>query len=406
MIRFIDLFAGVGGFRFGMERTGHQCVGYVEWDQFARKSYEAIHQVTDELTRHDITKITNEEWRELYGKVDIITAGFPCQAFSIAGKRRGFQDTRGTMFFEIARVAQQIQPQFLFLENVKGLLNHDKGNTFRTILSTLDELGYDAEWCVCNNKWFGIPQNRERTFIVARLRGHGRSEVFPVQRKDRTTVANNLKRINDADKTKALAGFDTSNRFYDISGISPTITTHEEPKIMVIGNVNPSERGMGGTIYYSEGLSPTLTAGTGEGPKIILSSSDSEKLNRGPKAKVVLSKTGERQPLFIREATKKGFSEASPRDSVNLAFPTSANRRGRVGKQISNTIVTGDSQGVITEELRIRKLTPKECWRLQSFPDWAYERAAKVVSTSQLYKQAGNSVAQEVVYQIARLAFY
>lgn len=388
-----------------MERAGHQCVGYVEWDQFARKSYEAIHQVTDEWTRQDITKVTDEEWRELYGKVDIITAGFPCQAFSIAGKRRGFQDTRGTMFFEIARAAQQIQPQFLFLENVKGLLNHDKGNTFRTILSALDELGYDAEWCVCNNKWFGIPQNRERTFIVARLRGHGRSEVFPVQRKDRTTAANDLKRINDKDKTKELAGFDTSNRFYDVSGISPTITTHEEPKIMVVGNVNPSERGMGGTIYHSEGLSPTLTAGTGEGPKIMLSSSDNEKLNRNLKAKVVLSETGERQPLFIREATKKGFREASPGDSVNLAFPTSTNRRGRVGKQISNTIVTGDSQGVVTEELRIRKLTPRECWRLQSFPDWAYERAAKVVSASQLYKQAGNSVAQEVVYQIALYAF-
>ncbi|WP_341873026.1 DNA (cytosine-5-)-methyltransferase [Enterococcus faecalis] len=401
----MDLFAGVGGFRFGMERAGHQCVGYVEWDKFARKSYEAIHQVTDEWTRQDITKVTDEEWRELHGRVDIITAGFPCQAFSIAGKRRGFQDTRGTMFFEIARASQQIQPQFLFLENVKGLLNHDKGNTFRTILSTLDELGFDVEWCVCNNKWFGIPQNRERTFIIARLRGCGRSEVFPVERKDRTTVTYDLKRINDADKTKELVGFDVLNRFYDVSGISPTITTHEEPKIMVIGNVNPSERGMGGKVYHSEARSPTLTAGTGESPKIMLSGSDIRKLNRSPSAKVVLSEKGERQPLFIREATKKGFSEARPGDSVNLAFPTSTKRRGRVGKQISHTIVTSDSQGVVTEELRIRKLTPRECWRLQSFPDWAYERAAKVVSASQLYKQAGNSVAQEVVYQIARYAF-
>lgn len=112
-----------------MERAGYTCVGYVEWDKFARKSYEAIHQVTDEWTRHDITKITNEEWKELDGKVDIITAGFPCQAFSIAGKRRGFQDTRGTMFFEVARAAQQIHPQFLFLENVKGLLNNAQGKS-------------------------------------------------------------------------------------------------------------------------------------------------------------------------------------------------------------------------------------------------------------------------------------
>ncbi|WP_438782239.1 DNA cytosine methyltransferase [Enterococcus sp. DIV0187] len=403
-MRFIDLFAGVGGFRFGMERAGHTCVGFVEWDKYARKSYEAIHQVKNEWTRHDITHITNEEWKELRGKVDIICGGFPCQAFSVAGKRRGFEDTRGTMFFEIARAAKQIQPRFLFLENVKGLLSHDKGNTFRTILAALDELGYDAEWCVCNNKWFGIPQNRERTFIIASLRGYGRSEVFPVERKDRATTSNNIKRINDAEKTKEIAGFDNPNRFYDIAGISPTITTREEPKIMVAGNVNPSERGMGGKVYYSEGLSPTLTSGNGEGPKVLLSKNNLEKLNRNQNVKAVLSETGERS-LFIREATKKGFSEAKPGDSVNLAFPTSQNRRGRVGKQISNTIVTGDSQGIVTDELRIRKLTPKECWRLQSFPDWAYERAAKVVSSYQLYKQAGNSVAQEVVYQIALHAF-
>ncbi|MGM0111328.1 DNA (cytosine-5)-methyltransferase 1 [Enterococcus sp. DIV0187] len=387
-----------------MERAGHTCVGFVEWDKYARKSYEAIHQVKNEWTRHDITHITNEEWKELRGKVDIICGGFPCQAFSVAGKRRGFEDTRGTMFFEIARAAKQIQPRFLFLENVKGLLSHDKGNTFRTILAALDELGYDAEWCVCNNKWFGIPQNRERTFIIASLRGYGRSEVFPVERKDRATTSNNIKRINDAEKTKEIAGFDNPNRFYDIAGISPTITTREEPKIMVAGNVNPSERGMGGKVYYSEGLSPTLTSGNGEGPKVLLSKNNLEKLNRNQNVKAVLSETGERS-LFIREATKKGFSEAKPGDSVNLAFPTSQNRRGRVGKQISNTIVTGDSQGIVTDELRIRKLTPKECWRLQSFPDWAYERAAKVVSSYQLYKQAGNSVAQEVVYQIALHAF-
>lgn len=387
-----------------MERAGHQCIGYVEWDKFARKSYEAIHQVSNEWTRHDITKVTNEEWKELYGKVDIICGGFPCQAFSVAGKRRGFQDTRGTMFFEIARAAQQIQPQFLFLENVKGILSHDMGNTFRTILATLDELGYDAEWCVCNNKWFGIPQNRERTFIVASLRGYSQSEVFPVERKDRKALKNDLKRINDAEKTLELVGFDASNRFYDVTGISPTLTTHEEPKIMVAGNVNPSERGMSGKVYYSDGLSPTLTAGSGEGPKILLSKNNLEKLNRSLRIKTVLSNNGERS-LFIREATKKRFSEAGPGDSVNLTFPSSKNRRGRVGKQIFNTIVTADSQGVVTDELLIRKLTPKECWRLQSFPDWAYERAADVVSANQLYKQAGNSVAQEVVYQIAQYAF-
>lgn len=301
------------------------------------------------------------------------------------------------MFFEIARAAKQIQPRFLFLENVKGLLSHDKGNTFRTILSTLDELGYDAEWCVCNNKWFGIPQNLERTFIVASLRGLGRTEVFPVQRKDRTTDKNNIKRINDAEKTRKIAGFDNPNRFYDVTGISPTLTTHEEPKIMVIGNVNPSQQGMSGKVNSSEGLSPTLTAGEGQGPKVMIVPKDREKLNKCIKIKTV-SSVQEGQSLFIIEATKKGFKEAYAGDSVNLAYPNSRNRRDRVGSQIANTIVTSDSQGVVAEDLKIRKLTPKECWRLQSFPDCSYERAAAVVSASQLYKQAGNSVAQEVVY--------
>lgn len=150
----------------GMEQAGHKCLGYVEIDKFARKSYEAIHNTKGEWTAHDITTVTNDDLRLLRGQVDVICGGFPCQAFSIAGKRLGFAETRGTLFFEIARFAKEIQPQYLFLENVKGLLNHDGGNTFRTILSTLDELGYDAEWQVLNSKDFGVPQNRERVFIV------------------------------------------------------------------------------------------------------------------------------------------------------------------------------------------------------------------------------------------------
>lgn len=146
-MKFLDLFAGIGGFRMGLESLGHECVGFCEIDKFARKSYKAIYDTEGEIELHDITQVTNEEWGKFRGTVDIICGGFPCQAFSIAGKRKGFLDeTRGTLFFEIARAAKEIQPPLLFLENVKGLLSHDKGRTFRTILSTLDELGYDAEW--------------------------------------------------------------------------------------------------------------------------------------------------------------------------------------------------------------------------------------------------------------------
>lgn len=216
-MKFLDLFAGIGGFRLGMEANGHECVGYVEWDKFARKSYEAIHNTEGEWTAHDITTVTNDDLRVFRGKVDIICGGFPCQAFSIAGKRLGFEETRGTLFFEIARFAKEIQPQYLFLENVKGLLNHDGGDTFRTILSTLDELGYDAEWQVLNSKNFGVPQNRERVFIIGHLRGRQTRQVFPIAE----TTTGFLKGVQADTSGKGLNS--QQDRFYRHDGIMCTL---------------------------------------------------------------------------------------------------------------------------------------------------------------------------------------
>ncbi len=174
---FIDLFSGIGGFRLGMEQAGHICLGHIEIDKFANKSYEAIFGKED-LIGSDITEITNDEWKKYRGKVDCICGGFPCQAFSIAGNRRGFKDTRGTLFFEILRAAEEIQPSYLFLENVRGLLSHDEGKTFQTMLAAMDELGYDAEWKVLNSKNFGVPQHRERVYIVGHLRGRNTRKIF------------------------------------------------------------------------------------------------------------------------------------------------------------------------------------------------------------------------------------
>lgn len=150
-LTFIDLFAGVGGFRLGMEMAGHKCIGFCEIDKFTRQSYTAIHETEKEVEMHDITKLSDKFIRSI-GSVNVLCGGFPCQAFSIAGNRRGFADTRGTLFFEIARFASLLRPSYLFLENVRGLLNHDNGNTFETILQTLDDIGYDVEWEVLNSK--------------------------------------------------------------------------------------------------------------------------------------------------------------------------------------------------------------------------------------------------------------
>lgn len=346
-MKFIDLFAGIGGFRFGMESAGHECIAFCEIDKFARASYKAIHNTEGEIELHDITTVTDDEIRNI-GHVDAICGGFPCQAFSIAGARRGFEDTRGTLFFEIARFAAILKPKYLFLENVKGLLNHDKGNTFETILSALDELGYGVEWQVLNSKDFGVPQNRERVFIIGHLRGERGRKVFPIGGENEKSSAERLG-INVLGNTK---------------------------------NPNGTARGTRDIVCDPEGIVGTLTATDYKGPKQV----------------AILT-----QPkIRVREATKQGYAEASVGDSVNLSHPNSKTRRGRVGEGIANTLVTGDSQGVVTPNFRIRKLTPRECWRLQGFPDWAFDKAQEVNSNSQLYKQAGNSVTVNVIKEIAR----
>jgi DNA (cytosine-5)-methyltransferase 1 len=171
-----------------MEQAGYRCVGYCEIDGHARKSYQSIFDTKQEVEMHDITKLSDEFIRGI-GRVDIITGGFPCQAFSLAGKRKGFSDTRGTLFFEIARFASILRPKLLYLENVKGLLNHERGATFETILRTLDELGYDVEWQLFNSKEF-VAQNRERVFIIGHLRGAGTKKIFLSQEKKDQLIKN------------------------------------------------------------------------------------------------------------------------------------------------------------------------------------------------------------------------
>lgn len=403
-MKFLDLFAGIGGFRLGMERAGHECIGFCEIDQFARKSYKAIHDTEGEFDFHDITRVTDESVRGI-GRVDVICGGFPCQAFSIAGKRAGFEDTRGTLFFEIARFASILRPKYLFLENVTGLLNHDNGNTFETILGALDELGYDAEWQVFNSKNFGVPQNRERVFIIGHLRGAGGRAIFPFGGDD-TAIEQDKQgvvvQVGNLLDTDSFGGNPQVGRIYDPNGISPCLNTmqggNREPKII--------QRGHGYNQGGEHDTAPTLTSNSWQ----------------------------ENNLLAIKEATTKGYSEATVGDSINLSHPNSATRRGRVGKQMANTLLTGEEQGVVVYDfynrktkdevgtltasghqgntkagtfgildgIRIRKLTPRECWRLQGFPDWAFDRAQAVNSNSQLYKQAGNSVTVNVIEAIAR----
>ena len=380
-MKFLDLFAGIGGFRLGMESAGHECIGFCEIDKFARASYKAIHNTKGEIELHDITAVSDESIRGL-GSVEIICGGFPCQAFSIAGHRRGFEDTRGTLFFEIARFASILRPKYLFLENVRGLLNHDGGATFETIIRTLDELGYDVEWQVLNSKNFGAPQNRERVFVIGHLRGGSGRKIFPLSG-DGAAIACEQPKINKVGNIRKK-GKSQSGDVVSIDSLAPTLcstTTQKDPlKILIeneikqFGVIQPNFN-QSGVVYDTDGISPTIRAYQGGGlePKI-----------------------------RVKEATSKGYAEAEVGDSMNLSHSNSKTRRGRVGKQVANTLSTGESQGVIEPDFRIRKLTPRECWRLQGFPDWTFDKAQEVNSNSQLYKQAGNSVTVNVIAAIAK----
>lgn len=181
--KFIDLFAGIGGFRIAIQNVFNrhlkecECVFTNEWDKYAVQTYNK--NFSTNIIPTDIRQINEADIPEH----NLLCGGFPCQSFSIAGKRAGFNDTRGTMFFEIARILKSKRPDYLLLENVKGLLNHENGKTFSTILQTLEELGYDVQWLVLNSKFHGVPQNRERVFIVGNLTGKSRSQVLPFKKK-------------------------------------------------------------------------------------------------------------------------------------------------------------------------------------------------------------------------------
>jgi len=328
----LDLFAGIGGFRLALEQAGHKCIGFCEIDKFARQTYKANFDTEGEVEWHDITTVTDEDVRQL-GSVDIITGGFPCQAFSVAGKRGGFNDTRGTLFFEIARIARILKPRYLLLENVKGLLNHAGGDTFFTILNTLAELGYWWEYQVLNSKDFGVPQNRERVFIVGHFGGKPRREVFPIA----GTSGQTIKQVRNIVDTVGGDGL--------------------EPKIMQLV---------------------------------------------GDRDKPSLSIKDHAFTIPANPMSDRGQMVVQPVLTPDREEKRQNGRRFKEPGEPMFTLTSQDRHGVY-DGVRIRKLTPLECFRLQGFPDEHFHRAkAAGVSDSQLYKQAGNAVTVNVVYEIAR----
>jgi len=336
-LKMLELFAGIGGFRRGFESAGHTCVGWVERDKFARRSYKAIWpSAEEEWNREDISSVTDDDLRRLprdVGGVDVLAFGFPCQAFSIAGKRGGFADTRGTLVYDALRFASVLRCPILIAENVVGLLNDDGGRTFHTILCAMDGLGYDVEWQVCNTTEVGVPQNRDRVFIVGHLRGSGSRKVFPL-RFDGSQGSGELKELASAGAKTGLYRVETDVSKTIRAGGRGSFDGRHTWDLVQVGVVR---KVVDGEARYSE----------------------------------------REVSLCIDANYFKGLDAHQER--------------------------TGVAVRAAHTPTRIRRLTPLECWRLFGRADWEYQRAKDAgLSDSQLYRQAGNSLAPQIVEAIAR----
>ena len=376
-LTFLDFFSGVGGFRHGLELAGMKCVGFCEKDKFARKSYEAMYDTKGEWFHDDITTIDPTR----LPKADLWCAGSPCQNVSIAGKRAGLYGERSGLFFTFVELIksqkEEDKPEWVLLENVKGLLSSGGGRDYLDYLSILDEAGYDLEWQVFNSKDYGVPQNRERIYTIGHLRREGRRQVLPISRESSSHL-------------KQLVGGMQSYRVYDPSGIATTLV------------------GEGGGLGAKTGLylidqsltEPKLT----EEARCLTARYTAGATKRTAMNSGVL----EVQPILtqgikVRNGTKQGYQLAEVGDSVDLSYPSSLTRRARVGRGIAHNLSCSFQMGAVVwngRVVKIRRLTPKECFRLQGFSDDLFEKAKAVNSDAQLYKQAGNGVTVPVVYAI------
>ena len=407
--KYVSCFAGVGGFEMALNKLGGTCVLSSEIDKFANQAYEVLY---GEPTAGDITQIDAKDVPDH----DLLVGGFPCQAFSVAGNRLGFEDTRGTLFFEVARIAREKQPKAILLENVKGLVGHDKGKTLDTIVQTLNDIGYTVDFEVLNSKYFGVPQNRERIFIIAVRDDLIESEPWIIE--GNTVVPKGKRRISaydgeDAWKLKTF-NFDwpaqesVTTRLRDIleTEVDEKYYLDDEKTAKLVAQLEakkPDERMSRQAIE---------TFNESEQPKEhgdMIQAYNRQHLKDGVCPTLTTRPEGFKtaslpivEGIAIKEATKKGYAIAEEGDSVNVQFPDSKTRRGRVGKQIANTLEASNiNQGVVTPKYRIRKLTPKECFRLQAFPDEAHDALeAAGISNSQRYKMAGNAITVNVVEAI------
>ena len=451
MIKVLSLFSGIGAFERAFCRIGldWELVNYCEIDRWASLSYSMVNQCSESLNLRDVRTVTAETVRDQH--VDLITYGFPCQDISIAGKQQGFindsgESTRSGLFFEALRIIKELRPRYAIAENVKALTSAKFKSEFATVLSSLEEAGYNNYWRVLNAKDYGIPQNRERVFIVSIRRDADEGDFqFPEKEPLMLRLRDMLEPAESVDEKYYLsterggvrrliaeleARYGLSDvartgetpvlcqigniakdpnrehiqdRIYDPSGLAPTLNTvgggNLEPKITIDG-LTRDVQCQRARVFNPNGLSATITATDYKEPPQI---SVIGQLKGGEKGRVVdrdgigytLTATEYKDPLKIAEPVIIGSMQAHAAVKTDGICPTLTEAMGMGGGQVP----------VHTYGVRIRKLTPRECWRLMGFLDDEFDRV-RGISNSQLYKQAGNSIVVNVLSALLSQLFY
>lgn len=337
-MRIGTLFSGIGSPEQGAKRVykdNLELVFACEWDKYARESFNANYEIDQKHFHKDISDMDGKQYQ---GKVDIIIGGSPCQDFSLAGLRKGIEGNKGILIYEYIRIIQEVQPPIFIYENVKGMLSDRKGKTIKEFVQAFRDMGYHCHYEVLNTKDYGVPQNRERIFLV---------------------------------------GFKDTEHYYNFS-FAPKIKLEKKLKDVLESDVDEK-------YYLSDS---TITRLKSSKRSIAPGNVDTEYSN----CLIAQYNKIPTDGFYIKEATKKGYAKALPGDSINFTHPNSKTRRGRVG--VAQTLDCACNQAVIAK--RIRKLTPKECFRLQDFPD----SFKFVVSNTQLYKQAGNTISVNIMEMI------
>lgn len=396
-LRAFELEAGYGGWSFGLKKAGipFEVVGYSEIDKFAIQCYNQNHTRVDSIDKNgnvdgislipnygDCTKINPHELPDF----DLMVASPPCQSFSIAGKGKGCDDPRGRIFENNIEIMRVKQPKYAVYENVKGLTTKRHKEYFEYILKLMEEAGYNVFWKILNTKDYGIPQNRERVFIVCFRKDIGCGYFkWPEEQELKIFLKDILEDevddkyyLKDEQVQKLLPNQEVSYcidaNYHKGTNVENFIKKRRRQLVQINKPKHSNNR-----VYSSDGVSPSLNTMQG----------------------------GNRQPfILIKNATSKGYQEAKPGDGINLEQPNSKTRRERVQPQSIGTLQTNDQRGVVTYDLRIRKLTPTECFRLQGFwGDMKDEIKLKGLSNSQRYKLAGNGVSINVVAKILKGMF-